>query len=162
MGFSSSGSAKVGTIELWGGSTAPDGYLLCNGGTVSRTLYSVLFKVIGTTYGSGDGSTTFNLPNSSNLVTNVNTDVPVRGTGGTLGLMCRNNSGTIIPIGMTANANYYRTYPGSGNASLTNVIVPTDIASDNKVIGLTNDSTHSGVIGTVTRNILTCKHIIKY
>ncbi|MEM3097392.1 MAG: tail fiber protein [Nitrososphaerales archaeon] len=52
----------VGTIVAYGGSTAPSGWLLCDGSAVSRTTYSALFDVIGTTYGSGDGSTTFNLP----------------------------------------------------------------------------------------------------
>ena len=42
---------------------SPDGYLVCNGATVSRETYSDLFAVIGTTFGSGEGSTTFNLPN---------------------------------------------------------------------------------------------------
>lgn len=41
----------------------PDGYLICNGANVSRTTYADLFAVIGTTFGSGDGSTTFTLPN---------------------------------------------------------------------------------------------------
>lgn len=53
----------VGSILMYGGSTAPDGYLLCDGSAVSRATYSDLFDVIGTTYGSGDGSTTFNVPN---------------------------------------------------------------------------------------------------
>lgn len=53
----------TGTILPYGGSTAPSGFLLCNGGAVSRTTYASLFAVIGTTYGAGDGSTTFNLPN---------------------------------------------------------------------------------------------------
>ena len=48
---------------MYAGSTSPAGYLLCDGTAVSRTIYSDLFDVIGTTYGSGDGSTTFNLPN---------------------------------------------------------------------------------------------------
>lgn len=52
-----------GIIESYSGSSVPDGYLFCNGQAVSRTTYSDLFAVIGTTYGSGDGSTTFNLPN---------------------------------------------------------------------------------------------------
>ena len=56
-------STPIGTVEAYSGSTAPNGYLLCDGSTVSRTTYSDLFSVIGTTYGSGDGSTTFNLPN---------------------------------------------------------------------------------------------------
>ena len=41
---------------------APEGYLLCNGQAVSRTTYANLFAVLGTTFGEGDGSTTFNLP----------------------------------------------------------------------------------------------------
>jgi len=55
-------SDKVGVIKLFGGSNAPEGWLLCDGSAVSRTTYSDLFKAIGTAYGEGDGSTTFNLP----------------------------------------------------------------------------------------------------
>lgn len=50
------------TILPYGGSTIPSGYLVCNGAAVSRTTYAGLFAKIGTTYGAGDGSTTFNLP----------------------------------------------------------------------------------------------------
>lgn len=52
----------VGCIVDFAGSTAPDGWLLCGGQAVSRSTYSDLFGAIGTTYGVGDGSTTFNLP----------------------------------------------------------------------------------------------------
>lgn len=52
----------TGAILDFGGSTAPSGYLLCYGQDVSRATYSDLFGVIGTTYGSGDGTTTFTLP----------------------------------------------------------------------------------------------------
>lgn len=53
----------VGTI-IWSAATsAPSGYLLCNGATVGRTTYPQLFAAIGTTFGAGDGSTTFGLPN---------------------------------------------------------------------------------------------------
>ena len=48
---------------MYGGSTAPTGYLLCDGSAVSRTTYADLYTAIGTTYGVGDGSTTFNVPN---------------------------------------------------------------------------------------------------
>lgn len=51
-----------GSMSLFGGSAAPPGYLLAQGQAVSRTTYARLFDVIGTTYGIGDGSTTFNLP----------------------------------------------------------------------------------------------------
>jgi microcystin-dependent protein len=53
----------TGAIMQFGGSSAPSGYLLANGVDVSRTTYAALFAVYGTTYGSGDGSTTFGLPN---------------------------------------------------------------------------------------------------
>ena len=53
----------TGKIEWFALNTAPDGYLVCDGTQVSRTTYADLFKAIGTTFGSGDGSTTFNLPN---------------------------------------------------------------------------------------------------
>ena len=51
-----------GLIFPYGGASAPSGYLLCYGQAISRTTYADLFTAIGTTYGTGDGSTTFNLP----------------------------------------------------------------------------------------------------
>ena len=53
---------KTGTVQLYAGASIPDGYLLCNGAAVSRTDYADLFAAIGTIYGTGDGSTTFNVP----------------------------------------------------------------------------------------------------
>jgi microcystin-dependent protein len=52
----------IGEVTMFCGPTAPHGWLLCNGEAVSRSTYSRLFSVIGTGYGTGDGSTTFNLP----------------------------------------------------------------------------------------------------
>src|SRR5574343_466871 len=52
----------VGAVLAIAGSTIPGGYLLCDGQAVSRTDYAVLFAAIGTIYGVGDSSTTFNLP----------------------------------------------------------------------------------------------------
>ena len=56
------GGIPTGVIVPYGGSIAPNGYLLCDGTAVSRTDYADLFAVIGTSYGSGNGSTTFNVP----------------------------------------------------------------------------------------------------
>lgn len=53
----------ISSIFEYAGLVAPSGYLLCQGQAVSRTTYADLFKIIGSTYGSGDGSTTFNVPN---------------------------------------------------------------------------------------------------
>jgi microcystin-dependent protein len=55
----------VGSTMRWKTSTAPAGWLVCGGQAVSRTVYSALFALLGTTYGAGDGSSTFNLPNST-------------------------------------------------------------------------------------------------
>jgi microcystin-dependent protein len=52
----------VGMVQDFAGADAPSGWLLCYGQAVSRSTYSALFAKIGTTYGAGDGSTTFNLP----------------------------------------------------------------------------------------------------
>jgi hypothetical protein len=56
------GSLPTGVVEAYAGSSAPSGWLLCSGQAVSRTTYSALFAIISTTFGSGDGSTTFNVP----------------------------------------------------------------------------------------------------
>ncbi len=52
----------AGVIQMYGGTTPPIGWLICDGSAVSRSAYSQLFAAIGTNWGVGDGSTTFNLP----------------------------------------------------------------------------------------------------
>ncbi len=56
------GIVPPGMLAPYAGKTAPAGWLLCDGSAVSRTAYAALFAVIGTTYGAGNGSTTFTLP----------------------------------------------------------------------------------------------------
>jgi microcystin-dependent protein len=51
-----------GGILLWGAAAAPTGYVLCDGSAISRVTFAALFAVIGTTYGVGNGTTTFNVP----------------------------------------------------------------------------------------------------
>jgi len=60
--FTNSQFLPVGAVVDFTRPTPPEGFLNCNGAAVSRVTYSKLFDVIGTTYGAGDGSTTFNLP----------------------------------------------------------------------------------------------------
>ena len=55
--------APIGAIFQWPAAAAPTGYALCQGQAISRTTYADLFAVLSTTWGSGDGSSTFNLPN---------------------------------------------------------------------------------------------------
>ena len=71
VGSGGTGSPSVmsaGVILPFAGVTIPSGFLVCDGGAYSRTEYAVLFAVIGTRYGVGNGSTTFNVPNFSGRV----------------------------------------------------------------------------------------------
>lgn len=68
----------AGFISAFAGSTAPTGWLVCDGSAISRTNYADLFTAIGTTYGTGDGSTTFNLPD-------LNGKLPLYDSTATLG-----------------------------------------------------------------------------
>jgi len=61
----SSVGTPTGTVHMFGGVSSPAGYLFATGAAVSRTTYAQLFATIGTIFGAGDGSTTFNLPNPS-------------------------------------------------------------------------------------------------
>ena len=69
----------IGSILPYGGAIAPSGWFICQGQAISRTTYAELFAVIGTTFGSGNGSTTFNLPDLRNKA------VMGAGTNGALG-----------------------------------------------------------------------------
>lgn len=62
VGVGNVGTVPIGSVTAFAGAIAPSGWLLCAGQNVSRTQYSGLFLTIGTTYGAGDGSTTFALP----------------------------------------------------------------------------------------------------
>lgn len=61
-------SVPIGAVVPYAGASAPAGYLLCDGSAVSRTTYAALFAIVGTAFGVGDGSTTFNLPDSQDRV----------------------------------------------------------------------------------------------
>lgn len=69
IGFLLENLLPAGLVFDYAGTTPPTGFLLCYGQAVSRTTYAKLFAAIGTTYGAGDGSTTFNLPDYRGVVT---------------------------------------------------------------------------------------------
>jgi len=75
----------TGTILDFAGVTPPSGYLVCNGQTVSRTTYAALFAVLGGTWGGGDGSTTFHLPDLRRRVAVGSGGTAVSGPGATIG-----------------------------------------------------------------------------
>jgi microcystin-dependent protein len=125
---------------LWhAGSTAPTGYLSCAGGAISRTDYADLFAVIGTTYGVGDGSTTFNLPNQARRAL-----VGAGGTStGTLGNAVGSTGGAETHTLTTAQlASHTHTYVRRGFGTIGVVAGATGV---NQILGTnTLDSGASG------------------
>jgi microcystin-dependent protein len=90
------------TIVPWTDATVPSGFLECNGSAVSRTTYADLFAIIGTTYGAGDGSTTFNVPDlQDNVPVGKSNNKALASTGGA-NTVAVTASGNIA--GSTANA----------------------------------------------------------
>ncbi|MBF46076.1 MAG: hypothetical protein CMD38_07410 [Flavobacteriales bacterium] len=94
-----------GVISQFGGNAAPTGYLLCDGSAVSRTTYADLYTAISTNYGSGDGSTTFNLPDLQDRF-------PV-GKGSTYSLNNQGGVSSITPSGSVSS------FTPSGSVSVT-------------------------------------------
>lgn len=103
----------IGSVQFYSGSSAPTGYLLCDGMAVSRTTYADLFAICGTIYGSGDGSTTFNLPDLRQRFPLTKSD---SGTGNTLGA----TGGTIDHVHTVDPPNTTSGTP-SGNVAATNL-----------------------------------------
>lgn len=62
MGQSITSASPAGVIKQFGSTVVPSGFLSCDGSAISRTTYAILFAAIGTTYGNGNGTTTFNVP----------------------------------------------------------------------------------------------------
>lgn len=112
-------SDPVGTIKMFAGSTAPTGYLICDGSAKSRTTYSELFSTIGTTYGSGNGSTTFNIPNlKGKVVVGLNSsDTDFDTLGETGGEKTHTLTTTEMPSHSHQNPHYVvgSNAPGYGN-----------------------------------------------
>lgn len=73
----------AGLIYMFGGNTAPSGFLNCDGSEIPRSSYATLFDAIGTTYGSGDGISTFNLPDlSGRVAVGTSVNMSLGSTGG--------------------------------------------------------------------------------
>jgi len=79
------------TIVPWSSASVPSGFLECNGAAVSRSTYAALFAIVGTTYGVGDGATTFNVPD---LQDNV-----AMGKSGTKALASTGGANTVASTG---------------------------------------------------------------
>lgn len=157
-----SGIIPPGTLLPWAGPGSPSGgYLLCNGGAVSRTTYAALFAAVGTTYGAGDGSTSFNLPNMTGRHIEGTTGVPAWADAG-----LPNITGSLVMEAQVVGA--------LNQVSPTGVFYMQGISNSahinssggggNQMI-LFDASRSSGVYGrsnTVQPSSLRCKIFIKY
>jgi microcystin-dependent protein len=123
--------SEVGTIKPWGKATSPSGYLLCDGTAVSRTTYVELFTVIGTTYGAGDTSTTFNVPN-------LQGKTPQGYDGNTYNLAATGGANTVT-VAVTNN---------QAVSSVTNTV------TNNQAVSLTNNQAVT-VTGSISNTSIT-------
>jgi len=106
---------QTGTILDFGGPAAPAGYLECDGSAVGRDTYPVLFSIIGTTWGAGNGTTTFNLPNLTRRTT--------VGRGGSSSVTLSNTIGSIggaESVILTANQSGLRSHNHGGSIVVNN------------------------------------------
>lgn len=163
-----------GAVISFAGSTAPVGYLLCDGSAVSRTDYPNLFAAIGTTYGEGDGSTTFNLPNlKDKFIQGSGTNAV--GTEMSAGLP--NIWGEFGYIKSLNSGNYYQAVNVSNGCFKSSRSITTNPASamatkfeesDTKsgtgviVLNATNSSSIYGNSDTVQPPAVVMNYIIKY
>jgi microcystin-dependent protein len=121
---------KTGTIMAWSSSSIPTGFLECDGTAVSRTTYATLFAEIGTLYGVGDGSTTFNLPD-------LQDNVPL-GKSGTKSLASTGGANTVTPTGNISGSTANATLSTSQLASHSHTVLRSDVFG-----GLTKQIAHT-------------------
>lgn len=158
--------AVVGAVVAFAGNTSPVGWLLCDGSAVSRTDYAALFSVIGTTYGAGDGSTTFNLPD---LVDKFIEGSSTAGTVKSAGLPNIEGSvTTTVPTNSASGSEGDELGTGAIYAKLTGNTWKdqTSSGTERKKANLyVNASLSSSIYGnstTVQPPALTMRYIIKY
>jgi len=132
--------APTGAVIPFAGSSAPTGWLLCYGQAVSRATYSALFGVISTTYGAGDGSTTFNIPDCRGRVSAGQDNM-----GGSAANRLTSGGSGINGVSLGASGGAETVALSTANlASHTHGI--TDPTHSHSV----NDPTHSHSLGTIT------------
>lgn len=122
-------------------------WILCDGQAISRTDYADLFDLIGTTYGSGDGSTTFNVPDFSDIVLPTATTIDVKGTGKTLGLT--NGTDDAGLIGDTSSYNHHIFRKTAIDKNVSTSLSGTSEGAIDGLIGVATDAAKSGLTGDI-------------
>lgn len=144
-------ATKTGTVADFAGSAAPTGWLLCDGSAVSRTTYADLFAEIGTTYGVGDGSTTFNLPDAQGRMTvglGTNADVNALGDSDGLAIASRTPKHTHGPgtLGGTTGT------PSANQSAATPLLGAVPSLTHTHNFSVTTGSSASAGPGFITMN----------
>lgn len=127
-------SVPAGAIMPFAGSTAPAGWLLCRGQAVSRTTYAALFGVLGTVYGSGDGSTTFDLPNLQDRVAVGSSGAKALGSAGGAASVSTDSAGAHTHAGSSGSAGAHTHGGATGATTLTTTQIPSHTHSIPAVI----------------------------
>lgn len=160
----------TGCVQAFAGNTLPDGWLLCDGSAVLRTDYAELYAVIGTTYGAGDGSTTFNLPNlTDKFIEGSATAGTEKAAGlpeisGSLSIRSATGSDTFVNLFTPATSALYGNEPETwaGDHSVLQA-VSTNPASIQQVnLSAQRNNAIYGGSNTVQPPALTMRYIIKY
>ena len=102
-------ATPTGMIFDYAGTSAPTGYLLCDGSAISRTTYAALFAVVGTTWGAGDGSTTFNVPDLRRRTTIGSGGTVISGPANTVGATGGAETITIAATNLPAHTHAFTT-----------------------------------------------------
>jgi hypothetical protein len=145
-------SAPVGCVQAFAGSTTPDGWLFCDGSAVSRITYADLYAVIGDTYGDGDGSTTFNLPDLIDKFVQGNA---TSGTEHSAGLPnVTGKVGSVISTG--SDGSFYET------TSLVGLTGGSGVGTMETHFDASRSSAIYGNSNTVQPPSVTMRYIIKY
>jgi len=147
----------AGVTLPYAGNTVPGGYLFCDGSAISRTDYSELFEVIGTSFGVGDGSTTFNLPDTDDrcIVGSGDTYI-VSDTGGA-------DSATLSISNMPAHTHSLTLARDDGNSSHTANQHPAgDALITESPYNINTNSAGSGTAFSIKNKYLVLRYIIKY
>ena len=143
--FVAQNAVLTGSLLMWPTTSAPSGYLNCDGTAVSRTTYSALYAVVGTTFGVGDGSTTFNLPNYTNRMPYGTT---IGATGGSADaiVVSHTHTATVTDPGHAHGISYPNTIAGGGGAP--RVGTGTTDFSASAVTGISVSNSTTGTSGT--------------
>jgi microcystin-dependent protein len=146
----------TGGLVMWPTGSAPSGFLLCTGAAVSRTTYAALFAIVGTTFGAGDTTTTFNLPNYTNRVPYGATVGTTGGTAdavvvshthtATSSVVDPGHAHTIVDGQVNTRTNPFFNWVGTGGAS----VGVSGANTNTNTTGITVSTTNSteGVSGT--------------